>query len=119
MELKPVSEEWEKPVFYRYTRTFRELKRRSIWKAGRSELGFTRTFMELKLFKIWFYLKIRCVLLVPLWNWNDEYEKKMRKYESFTRTFMELKRRSTPRHVVWNSCFTRTFMELKLIIHDR
>ena len=81
-------------------------------------LGFTRTFMELKriflispLVALAFYSYLygiethyyqrRCnmcyVLLVPLWNWNNGIPGTDANLVGFTRTFMELKLRSTNR----------------------
>ena len=54
-----------------------------------------------------------CVLIVPLWNWNNHQLKKTQHKVCFNRTFMELKQQINSNHSKGAPGFNRTFMELK------
>ena len=75
--------------------------------------SFNRTFMELKLFGSDEVSKIKCVSIVPLWNWNTTRDGTSRPGTGFNRTFMELKCVPLPCPRTNFLCFNRTFMELK------
>ena len=53
------------------------------------------------------------VLIVPLWNWNNESVVLLSKLICFNRTFMELKLGSKNPLIGSYKGFNRTFMELK------
>ena len=53
-----------------FNRTFMELKFESHEKGHNNHTSFNRTFMELKFFIKFTINCNRCVLIVPLWNWN-------------------------------------------------
>ena len=53
------------------------------------------------------------VLIVPLWNWNEEEDFPDEPTQGFNRTFMELKWRKASSISLILSSFNRTFMELK------
>ena len=54
-----------------FNRTFMELKCGYRLTASGLMLSFNRTFMELKLISAIVTYVTRCVLIVPLWNWNE------------------------------------------------
>ena len=54
------------------------------------------------------------VLIVPLWNWNEEAANGGNAFECFNRTFMELKYGNQLYSDIGQDGFNRTFMELKL-----
>ena len=69
-----------------------ELKLRSGFRLNARERSSNRTFMELKLLADSKELRKHIVLIVPLWNWNEdmnEWAKAMG--QGSNRTFMELK----------------------------
>ena len=52
---------------------------------------FNRTFMELKWNSCNWHVRVRQVLIVPLWNWNSNRTRWQVILFCFNRTFMELK----------------------------
>ena len=56
---------------------------------------------------------ISCVLIVPLWNWNEGSHRNYSAPFRFNRTFMELKYKRKRFLKMSTGCFNRTFMELK------
>ena len=109
-----VAGNWQKFTNLCFNRTFMELKLGCCYWRWCWSACFNRTFMELKL--IWCQTRYwrRCVLIVPLWNWNLRIQDfHLTTVEGFNRTFMELK-------LIWplwpwrsEVSFNRTFMELK------
>ena len=77
---------------FRFNRTFMELK----WLQGPLSMlrrdSFNRTFMELKCSNLMRLARRLTVLIVPLWNWNNNLALRYNLDEAcFNRTFMELK----------------------------
>ena len=124
--------------FFCFNRTFMELKSLYLRKKGWLSPSFNRTFMELKCAKKQDMEILETVLIVPLWNWNNENEvgqtiekrvlivplwnwnmdafDESRLDIRFNRTFMELKYLRNIISQLENYSFNRTFMELKLML---
>ena len=55
-----------------FNRTFMELKLQTLIRRSIILNSFNRTFMELKLRIHQIRIQTSCVLIAPLWNWNNQ-----------------------------------------------